>query len=84
MDLSEFILEEMTDLLESKNTSMVRRTKTAKRQALAGRSAMSIAKEKNPSLYNRYLIYKEKYYDIRDQILSKYATRGMTQARKSI
>ena len=80
MIFTESFLEE----LEETTTSVVRRNKATKRKALAGRSAMSICKSQNPSLYKKYTMYKQKYLRVREMILKRYKVRGSVAARKHI
>ena len=53
-------------LLEGK-TSIVKRNTASKRKALAGSTAMQIAKQKSPSMYRMYM----KHNLIRKQLKSK-------------
>jgi len=70
--------------LNETSTSVVRRNKSIKRNALAGRSALSICKKQNPALYSKYTKFKARYLKIRKTILSRYKVRGVIAARKHI
>ena len=66
------------------STSMVKRTKKAKRSAFAGRTSMGIAKKQNDPLYSKYKRYNELRKDIKIKINRKYGPRARAYARKMI
>jgi len=72
------------ELNEATTTSVVRRNKATKRNAMAGRSALSICRSQNPALYKKYKTYRERYLKVREMILKKYKVRGTVAARKKI
>ena len=79
-DMIESILQD-SGLIEVQGMSMVKRMRVDKRKALAGRSALSICKETNPSMYARYQFFRKMYLKIRGDILKRYKSKGMISAR---
>lgn len=65
-------------------TSIVRRTRAAKRAAFTGKSAMSICKNQNPSLYNRYVRLNNMRKDLKEKIMRTYGPRARMNAMKKI
>jgi hypothetical protein len=84
-----FILEDITAVLcdmvlDEGGTSTYRRTKGTKRDALAGRSAVAICKDKNPALYNKYKKYRNLFLKHKQIIMQRYGSRGLMHARSAL
>ena len=70
------------DLLNEVTTTTLRRTKQSKRAAYAGSSAMAMARNRNDSLYHRYVKFNKKRLELKAKINQKYGTRATIYARK--
>lgn len=64
--------------------SIIKRDRFKKINALAGRSAIAIAKEKNPSLYNKYKRFKDLHMEYKEKIDNMYGKRAMSASRQKI
>lgn len=64
--------------------SIIKRTKLSKIRSFAGRSAITICKEENPSLYDKYKRYKDLYKDLKQKIEIRYGRRAMAAAKKQM
>lgn len=56
--------------------------KAAKIDREVGRLSVQVAKDKKDSMHQRMRFYKQKYEELKKQILNKYSSRVKTQARK--
>lgn len=70
-------------LSEVGNTTSVR-TKADKLGALAGKSAMGIAKKLKSPLYTKYVILNKKRILLKDMIMKKYKNAGLALAKKTM
>lgn len=64
--------------------SVIRRTRSAKIQALANRFAVAIAKERNDPTYKKYKMFRDKFIDSKKMLGRKYKAVAMKQARAAI
>lgn len=61
--------------------SMVKRTRQAKLQAMAGALAIQIAKERQDPLYKKFKRFRDKYWSMKRRIKTKYGQKAMVSAR---
>jgi len=84
ISLCEILSEEFDQTIEEAKVSVMKRGLVSKRAALAGASAMVIAKKKNPALFRMY----QKHNLIRKQIKAKinkqYGAMAKAAARKKL
>ena len=84
ISLLEILTDEFEQSIEEAKVSVMKRGLVSKRAALAGASAMVIAKKKNPAIFKLY----QKHNLIRKQIKAKinkqYGAMAKAAARKKI
>ncbi len=91
MDLREEYLEELMRLNEAKKkkrppkarTRMIKRSKKSQLNRAGGRAAIQMAKQRDP-LYKRYKYHRDKYLQLKERLMKKYARRGMRSAKKRL
>lgn len=64
--------------------SLIKRDKYKKINAYAGRSGIALAKELNPSLYEKYKRYKDLHMEMKQKIDSMYGNRAMMMSKSKI
>ena len=84
--LTDFLKEEDTPNLisEGGSTKIVRLTKKKQFNRLAGRASITIAKEKDDPLYERYRRLREKMIQIKAKLVKKYRSKARMSARKTL
>lgn len=84
--LTDFLNEEDAPkvLSEGGATKIVRLTKKKQFNRLAGRASITIAKEKDDPLYERYRRLREKMMQIKSKLVKKYRSKARTAARKTL
>ncbi len=65
-----------------KTTSLKRFGKQEKLKLLSGKMAVKLAQKQNDPLVTKYMKFKKKYFDIKQQIQKKYGVRAMQAAKK--
>ena len=65
-------------------TSVVRRTKQAKLNALIGTMAIKLAKEANDPLYARFVRARSLWKRLQEQIIKKYRAKATKMAREAL
>lgn len=76
-------LDEARKILEEK-TSTIRRNNLVKRRTFAGRSAIQICKQMNPSLYRKYKKHKDLFKGLKQKINRIYGAKARANANKKI
>lgn len=71
-------------ILNEAGVSTYRRTKSVKRNTLAGRSAVNICKEQNPALYRKYKKFRDLFIKHKRLIMQRYGAMGQLHARSSM
>jgi len=69
-------------LTEGYKQSTIRRTRQNKINSSTGTIAVSMAREKNDSLYRRMIMYKKLYIMAKKQLERKYRSKSTQRARK--
>ncbi len=82
--ISLYFLEEEYKPLEEAKVSVVKRGLAGKRAALAGGSAMAIAKKKNPSLFKQYTKHNLIRKQLKKKIMAQYGAMARQIARNKI
>lgn len=75
-------LHEAKEIIEG--TSFIKVNRAKKVSAFAGRSSITICKNENPSLYNRYKRFKDLHLEYKKKIDMKYGKRALSGARRKI
>jgi len=70
--------------LEEAKVSVMKRGLGSKRAALAGASAMTIAKKKNPALFKMYMKHNLLRKQIKAKIQKQYGAMARTMARQKL
>lgn len=78
------LLQEAKIFLSEIGLSMIKRNKQKKVSAFAGRSAITICKNENPSLYDKYKRFKDLHLEYKKKIDLKYGRRAMAGARRKM
>jgi hypothetical protein len=65
------------------STSMIRRTRLKKLNALGANMAISIAKKNNDPAYKRYKMFRDRFLALKKQIIRKNSNKGKIAARRS-
>jgi len=71
-------------IILERGMSMIKRNRSKKVAAFAGRSAIGMAAKENPSLYKRYKKYKDLHLEYKKKIEAKYGNRAKSAARRKI
>lgn len=67
-----------------KSVSVIRRNKMKKRNALAGRTTVTLARKQNPALYRKYKREREKFLRMKKMINRRYKSKARQIARRKI
>lgn len=65
-------------------TSIVKRSRSAKLQALTNRLSISIARQKGDSDFSRYTKLRQRYLIMKKKIILKYRSQAVMAAKKLI
>jgi cysteine sulfinate desulfinase/cysteine desulfurase-like protein len=65
-------------------TSMIKRNRLSKLNALGATMAVSIAKEHKDPMYTRYKRLRDRFINLKKQIIKKYANKGKMAARTAM
>lgn len=76
-------LQDAKKILEEK-TSTIRRNSLTKRKTFAGRSAIQLCKDMNPSLYKKYKKHKDIFKSLKVKINRIYGAKARANAVKKI
>ena len=63
--------------------TMVVRSKQAKLQAAAGAMAVKMAKASNDPMYKKFKMFRDKFFDAKKNIQSKYGKRALMAVKKA-
>lgn len=84
LTVNDIFLESLLIPLEEVGISVTRRGKASKRAALAGGTAMLIAKKKNPGLYKKYVKFNLMRKQLKQQIKRQYGAMAAAAARRKM
>ena len=81
--IDQFLIEAAKKKKRKARTKMIKRSKQSQLNVAGGRAAMRMAKQKDP-MYKRYKYHRDKMLKLKQQLMKKYAKRGMRSAKKSL
>lgn len=67
---------------EAYSSSTYKRSSQEKIRASSGSIAISLAKKANDPMYHRMIMYKTMYKKLKEQLIRKYKSKSLLQARK--
>jgi len=76
--------ENYLDLIQNEaySSSTYKRSSQEKIKASSGSIAISLARKANDPMYNRMIMYKTMYKKLKEQLIKKYKSKSLSQARK--